>query len=73
MEDVRPFAVIILFDGGMRISWNRFRTLTGAVVWLVVAGTAITATALAPLAHLVVGFDWLVWLDQPQRQTAPPP
>ena len=50
--------VLILFDGGMHIGWARMRTAAGAVVWLGVAGTAVTAGALALAAHYVLGFGW---------------
>jgi cell volume regulation protein A len=50
--------VVILFDGGMRIGLSRFRPVAGAVVWLGVAGTFVTAGALALAAHLLLGFDW---------------
>ena len=50
--------VLILFDGGMHIGWARMRPSAGAVAWLGVAGTAVTAGALALLAHLLFGFDW---------------
>ena len=49
----------ILFDGGMHIGWRRFRSAAGAVVWIGTAGTFVTAAAVAVLAHLVFGFDWL--------------
>jgi len=48
----------ILFDGGMHIGWGRMRTAATAVVWLGVAGTVVTAGALAIAAHLIFGFDW---------------
>jgi potassium/hydrogen antiporter len=50
---------VILFDGGMHIGWKRMRTAVGAVVWLGVAGTVVTAAALALAAHLLLGFGWL--------------
>jgi cell volume regulation protein A len=50
--------VVILFDGGMHIGLSRFRPVAGAVVWLGVAGTFVTAGALALSAHLLLGFDW---------------
>jgi len=50
--------VFILFDGGMHIGWRRFRSAAVAVVWLGVAGTVVTAGALAVAAHLLFGFDW---------------
>jgi potassium/hydrogen antiporter len=50
--------VIILFDGGMHIGWSRMRTAAGAVLWLGVAGTVVTAAAMAVGAHVLFGFDW---------------
>jgi cell volume regulation protein A len=50
--------VIILFDGGMQIGWRRFRDAAGAVVWVGVAGTFVTAAALAVLAHGLFSLDW---------------
>jgi cell volume regulation protein A len=49
--------VVILFDGGLSIGMRRFRTAAGAIVWLGVAGTVVTAGALAAVAHLL-GFPW---------------
>ncbi len=49
---------LILFDGGMHIGWARMRTAAGAVVWIGVAGTVLTAGALALAAHSLFGFDW---------------
>ncbi|HET6876233.1 MAG TPA: cation:proton antiporter [Jatrophihabitans sp.] len=49
---------IILFDGGMHIGWKRMRVAAGAVLWLGIAGTIVTAGALAYAAHLIFGFDW---------------
>lgn len=50
--------IFILFDGGMHIGWKRFRTAATAVVWIGVAGTAVTAAALAVTSHLLFGFGW---------------
>ncbi|PZS16307.1 MAG: potassium/proton antiporter [Pseudonocardiales bacterium] len=50
--------VVILFDGGMHIGWSRFRAAAGAVVWIGVAGTAVTAAGMAVLAHVLFGFGW---------------
>jgi cell volume regulation protein A len=50
--------VVILFDGGMHIGLSRFRPVAGAVVWLGVAGTFVTAGALAVAAHVLLDFDW---------------
>jgi potassium/hydrogen antiporter len=53
---------VILFDGGMQIGWRRFREAAVAVVWVGVAGTFVTAAALAVLAHTLFGLDWWVAL-----------
>ncbi len=50
--------IFVLFDGGLHIGWRRFRTAAGAVVWVGVAGTAVTAGALALAAHFFFGFEW---------------
>jgi cell volume regulation protein A len=49
---------LILFEGGVSIGWHRFRTEAGAVIWLGVAGTAVTAAAMAAAAHVVLGYGW---------------
>ena len=54
--------VLILFDGGMHIGWRRFRAAAGAIAWIGIAGTAITAGALAVAAHFLLGFDWQISL-----------
>ncbi|GIG61612.1 sodium/hydrogen exchanger [Longispora fulva] len=50
--------VVILFDGGMHIGRQRLRTAAGAIVWLGVAGTFVTAGAVALAAHGLFGLDW---------------
>ena len=50
--------IIILFDGGMHIGWRRFRASAGAVAWIGVAGTAVTAGGLAIAAHYLFHFAW---------------
>jgi cell volume regulation protein A len=50
--------VVILFDGGMHIGLRRFRPVAGAVVWVGVMGTFVTAGAVAVAAHGLFGFDW---------------
>ncbi|TAL45346.1 MAG: sodium:proton exchanger [Salinibacterium sp.] len=50
--------VLILFDGGMHIGLLRLRTAGGAIAWIGVAGTAVTAAGLALVAHFLFGFDW---------------
>src|SRR4051812_12786573 len=55
---VTVMLILLLFDGGMHIGWRRFRAAGGAVLWIGVAGTAVTTLGVAVLAHLVFGFDW---------------
>ena len=49
---------VILFDGGMRMGWRRFRSVAVASVWIGVAGTFVTAAAVAAAAHLLFSFGW---------------
>jgi potassium/hydrogen antiporter len=51
--------VLILFDGGMHIGLRRIRTVLGSVLSLGIAGTLLTAAALAAAAHLLFGFSWV--------------
>ncbi len=50
--------VLILFDGGMGIGLRSFRREAAPIAWLGVAGTLVTAAAMAWLAHLVFDLDW---------------
>ena len=50
--------VIILFDGGRHIGWARFRRSWGPIVWIGIAGTAVTAAAIAVAAHFLFAFEW---------------
>jgi len=50
--------VFILFDGGMHIGWGKFRRSLGPITWIGIAGTAVTAAAIAMAAHFLFGFDW---------------
>ncbi|RNL80220.1 cation:proton antiporter [Nocardioides marmorisolisilvae] len=50
--------IFILFDGGVQIGWREFRASAGAILWLGVMGTAVTAGAVALVAHALFGFDW---------------
>ena len=54
--------VLILFDGGMHIGWRRFRAAAGPIAWIGIAGTAVTAAAVAAVAHFILGFEWQVSL-----------
>lgn len=51
--------VVILFDGGMGIGWRTLRSAAAPIMWLGVVGTALTAVAVAALAHFLFGFPWL--------------
>lgn len=50
--------IAILFDGGMHIGWRRFRSAAGSIAWIGIAGTFVTAAALALLAHALFGLSW---------------
>ena len=50
--------IAILFNGGLDLGWPRFRANVGAIAWLGVAGTFVTAGALALAGHLIFRFDW---------------
>jgi cell volume regulation protein A len=50
--------IVILFDGGMHIGWRQFRANAGAITWLGIVGTLVTAGALAAIGHLVFGLPW---------------
>lgn len=50
--------IFILFDGGMHLGWSRLRSNAGAVLWLGIVGTVVTAAATAFLARYVFRFDW---------------
>ncbi len=59
MEQVVSIALaIILFDGGMHIGWKRFRSVAAAATWIGIAGTLVTAGAVALAAHLLFSFGW---------------
>jgi cell volume regulation protein A len=49
--------IFILFDGGMHIGWRAFRASLGGITVLGLAGTLLTAAAVAAVAHFLLGFD----------------
>lgn len=49
---------VILFDGGLRVGWRRFRDAAVPIVSLGLVGTFITAGLLALVAHYLLGFQW---------------
>ena len=50
--------IFILFDGGMHIGWRRFRASAGPITWIGIAGTAVTAAAVAVVARYLFGVEW---------------
>jgi potassium/hydrogen antiporter len=52
--------IAILFNGGLEMGWPRFRANAGAIAWVGVVGTFVTAGALAVAAHVLFGFDWTI-------------
>jgi cell volume regulation protein A len=50
--------IVILFDGGMRVGWTRFRDAAAQIVSLGVLGTFATAALIAAAARYLFGFDW---------------
>jgi potassium/hydrogen antiporter len=62
VRDVERIAVlalvVILFDGGMRVGWRRFRAAAVPITTLGVLGTFATAGAMTVAAHYFFGFSW---------------
>ena len=50
--------IVILFDGGMHVSWRRFRRVAVPVTLLGVVGTFATAGVMAVAAHYLFDFSW---------------
>jgi potassium/hydrogen antiporter len=50
--------IVILFDGGMRVGWLRFRVSAVPIASLGVLGTFATAAVMAVVAHYAFDFDW---------------
>ena len=62
IRDVERIAVValivILFDGGMRVGWQRFRESATPIVSLGLLGTFATAGLMTLAAHVFLGFSW---------------
>jgi cell volume regulation protein A len=62
IRDVERVAVValivILFDGGMRVGWGRFRASVAPIALLGVLGTFATAGLMAVASRYLFGFDW---------------
>ncbi|MGZ4357352.1 MAG: cation:proton antiporter domain-containing protein [Gaiellaceae bacterium] len=52
--------ILILFDGGIKVGWQRFRTALAPIALLGTFGTAGTAALTALFAHYLLGFGWLL-------------
>ena len=52
--------IVILFNGGMDIGWQRFRASAGPIASLGIVGTFATAAVVAVFAHYLLGFGWTV-------------
>jgi potassium/hydrogen antiporter len=62
IRDVERIAVValivILFDGGMRVGWSRFRESAMPIVSLGLVGTFVTAGLMMLAAHYLLDFSW---------------
>jgi potassium/hydrogen antiporter len=62
IRDVERIAVlaliVILFDGGMRVGWTRFRESAVPIVSLGLLGTFATAGLMTLAAHYLLDFKW---------------
>jgi potassium/hydrogen antiporter len=55
--------IVILFDGGMKVGWRRFRGSAAPISVLGILGTFATAGLMAVFAHAFFDFDWTVaWI-----------
>jgi potassium/hydrogen antiporter len=52
--------ILILFDGGMHVTWPAFRTAAVPIASLGVVGTFATAALLAVTVHLLLDLQWEV-------------
>jgi cell volume regulation protein A len=64
VENVERLAVValivILFDGGMKVGWRRFRDSALPVAVLGIVATAATAVLVTLIARYALGFGWLL-------------
>jgi potassium/hydrogen antiporter len=52
--------IVILFNGGLDIGWQRARSAAGPILTLGIAGTFATAALVAVFCHYALGFDWML-------------
>jgi cell volume regulation protein A len=50
--------VCILFDGGLRMGWRKFRSAAAPITAVGVLGTFLTVAAIGVFIHLVFGLGW---------------
>src|SRR6516165_10466749 len=50
---------LILFDGGLRTRFTTFRSVLAPSLVLATVGVLFTAALTAPVARLLLGFDWI--------------
>jgi potassium/hydrogen antiporter len=50
--------IVILFDGGMKVGWRRFRASAVPIASLGLLGTFATAGLIAVIAHALFDFGW---------------
>src|SRR5262245_27645331 len=50
--------IVILFDGGMKVGWRRFRAAAVPIASLGLLGTFATAGLIAAIAHALFDFGW---------------
>ncbi|MBO0753767.1 MAG: potassium/proton antiporter, partial [Bradyrhizobiaceae bacterium] len=50
---------LILFDGGLRTRLATFQSVLAPSLVLATVGVVITAALTAPVAHVMLGFDWI--------------
>ena len=54
--------ICVLFDGGLKMGWRRFRSAAVPITVVGIAGTFLTAAAAAVFVHLVAGISWYLAL-----------
>lgn len=61
LHDIVGFAVaVILFEGGLNLSWRRIRSQAGTIQALITVGALITALGGSLSVHWIMGWDWSV-------------
>jgi potassium/hydrogen antiporter len=58
MSEITHYGLVILFDGGMRVGWRRFRAAAVPICVLGVFGTFTTAALIAAGGRYLFDFSW---------------